>query len=551
MSQKTSRKGVVTEEKEKRQTDSPVKDMKKKMAANAEKEKQTAEKSVEKVEKPVEKVDKPAEKSEKTAEKKTDKVEKKPEPEKKEDSNKDDKAAKSEKSEAKSTKPKSNGTARVNGTASNGDHNGTVSATPDYEDVDEEDEGEGDEMFPELTYDDTSDPEFEPDAPHGRSITRRSQAKVTRTPETPRPASQRNNEPVDDSKDSKVLKLKEDVPSTDRKLRSADSPKPDDKKQQQSKPEPAKKPQESQEKPQEVSKKSLETPQKKEESVKKSPESQDKAQESSKKMQDSPKKQQETSKQQGNETKEKKEGEEKENGDDKVVVIEVVEIDDEEEPRKTDTNFSKSRVKVSPYRRSMRADHTASSTMANYTGNNTTMEMDFTESSFSTTTDVSLDDSSYLGSLRNIRGRRSYKQLKEMTLRHVTEKQHRPNTSGSASEQPARPTGTVVGRKRKPDGDMETGVEPAASEAGKRMRLFDRLTHSLRTTTLPALPARRNAEIVGINTDLPLTAPVASTETFDPETLKATSTPTPSTNPDPIPVSPIESDKDNKRCIVM
>ncbi|CAH2985093.1 unnamed protein product [Chilo suppressalis] len=463
MSQKTSRKGVVTEEKEKRQTDSPVKDMKKKMAANAEKEKQTAEKSVEKVEKPVEKVDKPAEKSEKTAEKKTDKVEKKPEPEKKEDSNKDDKAAKSEKSEAKSTKPKSNGTARVNGTASNGDHNGT--------------------------------------------------AKVTRTPETPRPASQRNNEPVDDSKDSKVLKLKEDVPSTDRKLRSADSPKPDDKKQQQSKPEPAKKPQESQEKPQEVSKKSLETPQKKEESVKKSPESQDKAQESSKKMQDSPKKQQETSKQQGNETKEKKEGEEKENGDDKVVVIEVVEIDDE--------------------------------------GNNTTMEMDFTESSFSTTTDVSLDDSSYLGSLRNIRGRRSYKQLKEMTLRHVTEKQHRPNTSGSASEQPARPTGTVVGRKRKPDGDMETGVEPAASEAGKRMRLFDRLTHSLRTTTLPALPARRNAEIVGINTDLPLTAPVASTETFDPETLKATSTPTPSTNPDPIPVSPIESDKDNKRCIVM
>ncbi|CAH2985095.1 unnamed protein product [Chilo suppressalis] len=490
MSQKTSRKGVVTEEKEKRQTDSPVKDMKKKMAANAEKEKQTAEKSVEKVEKPVEKVDKPAEKSEKTAEKKTDKVEKKPEPEKKEDSNKDDKAAKSEKSEAKSTKPKSNGTARVNGTASNGDHNGTVSATPDYEDVDEEDEGEGDEMFPELTYDDTSDPEFEPDAPHGRSITRRSQ-----------------------SKDSKVLKLKEDVPSTDRKLRSADSPKPDDKKQQQSKPEPAKKPQESQEKPQEVSKKSLETPQKKEESVKKSPESQDKAQESSKKMQDSPKKQQETSKQQGNETKEKKEGEEKENGDDKVVVIEVVEIDDE--------------------------------------GNNTTMEMDFTESSFSTTTDVSLDDSSYLGSLRNIRGRRSYKQLKEMTLRHVTEKQHRPNTSGSASEQPARPTGTVVGRKRKPDGDMETGVEPAASEAGKRMRLFDRLTHSLRTTTLPALPARRNAEIVGINTDLPLTAPVASTETFDPETLKATSTPTPSTNPDPIPVSPIESDKDNKRCIVM
>ncbi|CAH2985097.1 unnamed protein product [Chilo suppressalis] len=501
MSQKTSRKGVVTEEKEKRQTDSPVKDMKKKMAANAEKEKQTAEKSVEKVEKPVEKVDKPAEKSEKTAEKKTDKVEKKPEPEKKEDSNKDDKAAKSEKSEAKSTKPKSNGTARVNGTASNGDHNGT--------------------------------------------------AKVTRTPETPRPASQRNNEPVDDSKDSKVLKLKEDVPSTDRKLRSADSPKPDDKKQQQSKPEPAKKPQESQEKPQEVSKKSLETPQKKEESVKKSPESQDKAQESSKKMQDSPKKQQETSKQQGNETKEKKEGEEKENGDDKVVVIEVVEIDDEEEPRKTDTNFSKSRVKVSPYRRSMRADHTASSTMANYTGNNTTMEMDFTESSFSTTTDVSLDDSSYLGSLRNIRGRRSYKQLKEMTLRHVTEKQHRPNTSGSASEQPARPTGTVVGRKRKPDGDMETGVEPAASEAGKRMRLFDRLTHSLRTTTLPALPARRNAEIVGINTDLPLTAPVASTETFDPETLKATSTPTPSTNPDPIPVSPIESDKDNKRCIVM
>ncbi|CAG9794650.1 unnamed protein product [Diatraea saccharalis] len=68
--------------------------------------------------------------------------------------------------------------------------------------------------------------------------------------------------------------------------------------------------------------------------------------------------------------------------------------------------------------------------MANYTGNNTTMEMDITESSF-VSTETSFDDSSYLSGLRNIRGRRSYKPLKEMTLRHLTEKHVRPDTSGT------------------------------------------------------------------------------------------------------------------------
>jgi hypothetical protein len=77
-----------------------------------------------------------------------------------------------EKPEQKAHKSKQNGNARVNG-ASNGDeHNGTVSAPDDDEELMDEDE-----IFPELAYD-SSDPEFEPDAPP-RSITRRSQVQRT------------------------------------------------------------------------------------------------------------------------------------------------------------------------------------------------------------------------------------------------------------------------------------------------------------------------------------------------------------------------------------
>lgn len=49
------------------------------------------------------------------------------------------------------------------------------------------------------------------------------------------------------------------------------------------------------------------------------------------------------------------------------------------------------------------------------------MEMDITESSSFMSEDPSLDlsESSYLSGLRNIRGRRSYKQLKEMTIKKV------------------------------------------------------------------------------------------------------------------------------------
>lgn len=49
-------------------------------------------------------------------------------------------------------------------------------------------------------------------------------------------------------------------------------------------------------------------------------------------------------------------------------------------------------------------------------------------------------------------------------------------------------------------------------------------------------------QIVGINTDLSLTAPVASTSAFDPETLK----PSPSDAP-----PAAAHDRDNKRCAIM
>ncbi|XP_026754051.2 caldesmon-like isoform X5 [Galleria mellonella] len=469
MSQKVStRKGGVNEdkEKEKRQTDSPVKEMKKKVAANAEKEKQAAEKSAEKV----------GEKN--SGEKSNDKTEK--------NVDKSDKKTTEKNQEKKAEaqeKPKED--------SSKGERNG--------------------------------------------------KAKVTRTPETPRPSSDRQPDAAaDDSKDSKVLKLKDDALATDRKLRSADSPKPDGKKPQDK----------TQEKPQESTKQTQETPKK-----------QDK--------QEAKKTQENESKQDGDKVERNGEKSEKMEVE---IVVDVEGAEDAagtEEPRKTDTNFSKSRVKVSPYRRSGRssrlADHTASSVMANYTGNNTTMEMDITETSSFVSEDPSLDDS-YLSGLRNIRGRRSYKPLKEMTLRNfAVNRSARSLASLNSSEQPTRPTGTVVGRKRKPESDeVELGEEAqevggdaeAEGVIGKRRRLLERIAQPFRRTLASTpLPARRAAEIVGINTNLPLSAPVLSTDTFDPESLKATaSTPlaTPLATPTATPAANNHGpEKDSKRCIIM
>ncbi|XP_059045561.1 myb-like protein X isoform X3 [Achroia grisella] len=479
MSQKAStRKGGVNEdkEKEKRQTESPVNDIKKKVVANSEKEKQVAEKSTDKTsekkseksndktEKNVDKADKKT--TEKNAEKKSEAQEKT-----KEDSSKGEKSGKEKQDEKKDTR-KQNGKDVHNGVSNVTNTNGTDEAL-------------------------------------------NGTAKTTRTPETPRPSSDRQPDvAVDDSKDSKVLKMKDDALTTDRKLRSADSPKPEGKK------------------------------------------------ETTKQTQDSPKKQ-DPKKTQDNESKQ---------GGDKTDVEIVIDLEDSEEAagaeesRKTDTNFSKSRVKVSPYRRSGRtsrlADHTASSVMANYTGNNTTMEMDITETSSFVSEDPSLDDS-YLSGLRTIRGRRSYKPLKEMALRNIgANRSLRSVASLNSSEQPSRPTGTVVGRKRKQENDeVELGEE--AQEAigdmevegaviGKRRRLLERLAQPFRRTLASTpLPARRAAEIVGINTDLPLSAPVSSGDSFDPESLKASaSTPvaTPLDNPT---VTTNGHDKDSKRCIVM
>ncbi|XP_049880664.1 ABC transporter F family member 4-like isoform X2 [Pectinophora gossypiella] len=506
MSQIVTRKGGVTDEKDKSRTDSPVKEMKKKMAANAEKEKQAAEKNSEKVDKTTEKpkqTEKPAEKpkpteksadkpkqpeksvektkqsekaadkpkqnekhTEKPADKSTDKKVEKNGVDNKKTETKDNKKETQEKKEDKVEKNGKADTKKNGAPKQNGKHNGETNGV--FEETASEDEviEIADEEFPELAYDEGSDTEAAtPESAPSRSATRRSQ-----------------------SKDSKLLKLKEDA-STERKLRSADSPKRDTKK-------------------------------------------------------DTPKKEEKGDKE--------KKGEEKENGQkDKVVLDVVVDVEQEEEPRKPDTNYSKSRVKVSPYRRSLRShDHTASSVMANYTGNNTTMEMDITETSLE---EPSLDDSSYLSGLRTIRGRRSYKPLKEMALKHV------PRTTAHVSvSEPTRPTGTVVGRKRKPEADDSIEVATEAGETGgvlhgKRMRLLERIAMPFRRTVASTPLPRRNADIVGINTDLPLTAPVASADTFDPETLK-TSPPSASAPAPQLTVTPPTPDadmKDNKRCIVM
>ncbi|XP_026729025.1 nucleolar and coiled-body phosphoprotein 1-like isoform X4 [Trichoplusia ni] len=512
MSQKVSRKTAVNEEKDKRQATSPVKEMKKKMAANAEKEKQAAEKATEKAaektEKIVEKPDKGApksvekapeksdkqdksEKPEKSAEKKTEKpaekkaekpaekkaekpAEKKPEPQaekSKAEVSAEEKNGKPEKQESKkpeASKQKQNGRDRVHNGVSdvtlgtNGTDdvlNGTVSADSEDDDVmlviDDHDH---DELFPELTYDDTSDVEcFEPPTPENapsRSFTRRSQVKATRTPETPRPASDKQTDREPDDPSHKVLKLKDDAPSTDRKLRSADSPKPDGKK----------------------------------------------------KSQDSPKKQDKEGLEKVEEGKTLEEFGKKEQSQEEKTEVEVV-VD-------VETNE----------------------------GNNTTMEMDITESS-SVLEDAALDDSSYLRGLRSIRGRCSYKLLPhDRTTRSQASAGNTP--AARLPSEPSRPTGTVVGRKRKPDAEEEgpgAGREGAGPGApGKRMRVLERLAEPFRRVAAAA-------EIVGINTDLPLSAPVVSPATLDPEALKPA---------EPLPgralAAPLAAARDDtKRCAVM
>nr|XP_053619508.1 eukaryotic translation initiation factor 5B-like isoform X5 [Plodia interpunctella] len=427
MSQKTSRKGVVNEEKDK--TDTPVKEMKKKMAANAEKEKAAAEKSESQPEKVAEKA-KATEKQEKNV-KQPDKTENTKTPEKSKEEKKAEKNDKAEK-DKKIEKP----------------------AEKKTEQEKPKDDGKGDKH----------------------------KAKATRTPETPRPTSAKHD--GDDSKESKVLKLNQDSLATDRKLRSADSPKPETKKHNDA-----------------TDKKDV---------------GKDKEDEKEKA---------------GDGESEKKD----------KMDVEVVDVEVEADSRKLDTNFSKSRVKVSPYRRSMRlADQTTSSVMANYTGNNTTMEMDITETSSFITEDPSLDDS-YLSGLRSIRGRRSYKRLSELSLRSVR----------AAAEQPARPTAPVVGRKRRPaaeaeagEGDGREGEGEGREDAHKRPRLLERIAQPFRRSVGNGGNQRRAAEIVGLNTDLPLSAPLW---VADPEALKPGADVTPPLVPHP----PAPAHGDSKRCTIM
>ncbi|XP_045780716.1 muscle M-line assembly protein unc-89-like isoform X2 [Maniola jurtina] len=549
MSQIVTRKGPVGEEKDKRQTDSPVKEMKKKIAANAEKEKQAAEKPTEKPahsekrpEKASEKIDKdkPADKTDKKdkvdktpdkrekldksvdkkdskldksidkkdkldksiekkdktersgdkkeAEKKENAVEKESTSEKKEgDDKKEDKSSKEKdgkvETDEKAKKPEPK--AKENGAKVNGEQNGdTVSSEDELQDLDEKDE-----MFPELAYEDSDGEYFEPPTPEGvpsRSYTRRSQ--------------------------SKLLKLKEDVPSSDRKLRSADSPKPHDRKERAGS------------NSSDATNKVLIPVVVLEEAN----------------IHENEEKKAEEMEVETNSAQEKAERE----------IEVVVEVENEDEGRvKADTNYSKSRVKVSPYRRSARlADNTNTSLLANYTGNNTTMEMDITAETSSFISEE--PESPYLSGLRSIRGRRSYKPLREMALRNIgVYSSTRSNTSTTTvSEHPTRPTGTVVGRKRKPSHEetIELATEVEEAARSKRARLLERLAKPFRMVSTP-LPARRAAEIVGINTDLPLSAPVASTETFDPEAIKP---PTVTPVDPPTPVTRI-NERDSKRCVVM
>ncbi|CAK1540907.1 unnamed protein product [Leptosia nina] len=549
MSNIVTRKGPIGED-SKKHSDSPVKEMKKKMAANAEKEKQAAEKekveksnttakqaekanqsdkaerahkkdksadkavdktetrdkSVEKVgdkHKPTEKVaeksdQKSTEKNVEKVEKKADKGDKKEKAEKKEgpivqiektkeESKENGKADTPDKQKRDSSKAKQNG-ARVNG-GGEPDGQSTVSSEDDDEDEDR--------LFPELSYEDEDVELFEPPTPEGpsRSYTRRSQVKASRTPETPRPASDKQTDKdyvPEEPKESLIVKLKE-APS-DRKLRSSNSPKP-----------------------------------------------QDKAEKAQDKNDDK-----------NTESFEKTENVNDESKIENKPESEVAIEENEEEARKPDTNYSKSRVKVSPYRRSIRlADQTATSLQANYTGNNTTMEMDITESSL-TFEEPSGVESPYLSGLRNIRGRRSYKPLKEMTLRNIGVNTSIRSTPGASISDTSRPTGTVVGRKRKPEA-TETNEEDSNRDSnesrGKRAKLLERLGGLARPFRFSSAASDRlcvesTAEIVGINTDLPLSAPVAAADTLDPESLKH-ATPLPARAP------ALPDAHRDKRCSIM
>ncbi|XP_050357523.1 uncharacterized protein LOC126778148 isoform X4 [Nymphalis io] len=491
MSQIVTRKGPKGEDKEKRQTDSPVKEMKKKIAANAEKEKQAAEKNAEK-----------SVQSDKKAEKSTEKVAEKPaEKEKKEkpDKSLDKSIDRKDKAEKSAEKTESTSDKKENTADKASDKKEKQS---DKKDGPAEKASDSKEKNGKMDLSEEKAKKPETKVKENGAATNGEQngdtVKATRTPETPRPASGKNGDRDYVPDDSKLLKLKDDALPTDRKLRSADSPKPQDKKI---------------EKVQEG---------KKSDSPKKDP---------LKAVQEEPSKQDEKDK---NETE---------------VEIEVaVEIENEDERRvKADTNYSKSRVKVSPYRRSSRlADQTDLSLLANYTGNNTTMEMDITESS------LDEPESPYLSGLRSIRARRSYRVLHEVALR-TGPRAPRPEPAGAGAEAPQRPTGTVVGRKRRPE-----AAGGAAGEAprDKRPRLLERLARPFRAAPPPA---RRAAEvtplvlvtrpIVGINTDLPLSAPVASADAFDPEAIKPQTCPAPLPADGPLP-APV-SDRDGKRCIVM
>ncbi|XP_023944300.2 glutamic acid-rich protein isoform X3 [Bicyclus anynana] len=506
MSQIVTRKGPIGEEKEKdkRQTNSPVKEMKKKIAANAEKEKQAAEKNTDKSaqNEKDKKVEKASEKTDKTAEKsdKKDKLDKSID--KKDKSEKSvDKKEKLDKSLDKKDKAEKSGDSKVAEKKENVVEKEKSTDKKEVEDK-KEDKSQDKEKDAKVETEDKSKKPETKVKENGAKVNGEQNGdtvKATRTPETPRPASEKlaDRDYVPD--ESKLLKLKDDVPASDRKLRSADSPKPHDKK---------------------------------EKSETGAPESTDKVaipvvileecSEVENKMEDT-----------------ESNAEEKTEREIEVVL----EVENEDEGRvKADTNYSKSRVKVSPYRRSARlADNTNTSLLANYTGNNTTMEMDITETSSFLAAEA---ESPYLSGLRSIRGRRSYKPLREMALRSIgADRSTRSTPGASVAEQPSRPTGTVVGRKRKPSRD---DAPPADEERGKRARLLERLAKPFRMASTP-LPARRAAEIVGINTDLPLSAPVASTETFDPEAIKA-----PGVIPvePPTPVNP-HTERDSKRCVVM
>ncbi|XP_038219431.1 neurofilament heavy polypeptide isoform X3 [Zerene cesonia] len=467
MSQKVTRKGPIAEDKEKRHADSPVKDMKKKVAANAEKEKQIAEKektadkasandkqtekATAKTEKnvkkdeakeKVDKKDKPAEKiAEKAPEKRADNVEKKEKSVEKVADKKDKPTEKKEAVVAPTEKPKEE--SKENGKAEASDKG---------------------KKEPPAKAAKQNGARLNGDAAEGT-------VKASRTPETPRPASDKQADKdyvPDDPKESKLLKLKDDAPS-DRKLRSSDSPKPQERKEK-----------------------------------------------------GDAGKARETETGDANDTR----------PDEKLDMEVTVEVETEDaEARKAGTNYSRSRVRVSPYRRARPpADTTQSSTLANYPGNNTTMEMDVTETSI-VSEELPAAESPYLSGLRSIRGRRSYKRLGDVRAASPL----RPNTSGMSSiEQSSRPTGTVVGRKRKPEppgpgaGPAEgagPGSHGGPGEGTKRARLLERLGGLARPFRFSAerVCVESTAEIVGINTDLPLTAPVA---TADPEAMKhVTSTP--------------------------